>query len=197
MSAPAPRTDGDARRPSPPPPRVPAVTVGRIVWSAIAGAAVAALLWYLGVDAYFALALGLLTLTLGIVWAAFRGSATVPWPAPEDALPAGTRSDVARLAWAFQNHRGSVREPAVRAVRELASRRLARHGLDLGSEADRSAVVAAVGPAAYDALVPPGGILPSAAALAACLDSLDALDAPGERGSAAPSPKRRTGHPTP
>jgi hypothetical protein len=173
------------------------ISVAGVVWSAIAGAAVAALLWYLGVEVYFSIALGLLIVALCVVWAAFRGSATVPWPITEQAPTAGTRSDVARLAWAFRTHRGSVREPAIRAVRELASRRLARHGLDLAAEADRDKIVATIGSAAYDALVAPGGILPSAAALSACLDALDALDRLGIPTKKLGTPSKRTGHPTP
>ncbi|MGA0565929.1 hypothetical protein ACO2Q7_01195 [Rathayibacter sp. KR2-224] len=151
------------------------VTGGRATASAVAGVIIAALLWYFGVDLGFACAVGVLAVAIGLAWAAYSGPSAVRWPLERPAPRPGARSDVARLAWAFQMHRGSVREPAFKAVRELAVLRLARFGLDLSSAGDRASVVALIGEQAYAALNPASGILPSSQQLQLCLDTLDRL----------------------
>jgi hypothetical protein len=158
-------------------PPEPGMTPGRMTTALIAGVLVGALLWYFGVDLGFACALGVLTVAIGLAWAAYSGPSAVRWPLERPAPRPGTRSDVARLAWGFQMRRGSVREPGFKAVRELAAVRLARHGLDLSSSADHAAIVAAIGERSYAALNPVRGILPSAGQLQVCLDALDRLDA--------------------
>lgn len=158
---------------SPPEPRV---TPGRVVGALVAGAAIGVLLWYFGVDLGFACALGLLTVAIGLAWAAYSGPSAVRWPLERPSPRPGTRSDVARLAWGFQMRRGSVREPGFKAVRELAAVRLARFGWDLSSQHDRAAIVSAIGERSYEALHPVRGILPSAGRLQLCLDALDRLD---------------------
>lgn len=168
-------------------PRLPGMTAGRVVAATAAAAVVGLLLWYFGVDAAFAVALGVLTLAIGLVWTAYTGPSAVRWPVERPVPLAGSRSDVARLAWGFQMRHGSVREQGFKAVRELAELRLARAGFELYSDADRDAIVAAVGEAAYAALNPTRGILPSAAALQSTLDALDRLDA--AIGIGAPTPQ--------
>lgn len=153
------------------------LTRGRAVGAAVAGVLVAATLWYFGVDLGFACAIGLLAVAIGLAWAAYSGPSAVHWPVERPSPRPGIRSDVGRLAWAFRMHRGSVREPAFKAVRELAMVRLARLGLDLSSPADGEAIAALLGRTAYEAVVPAHGILPSAPRLQLCLDALDRLPA--------------------
>lgn len=151
------------------------LTRGRAIGAGIAGLLVGTILWYFGVDLGFACAVGVFAVAIGLAWAAYSGPSAVRWPIERPAPRPGTRSDVGRLAWAFRVHRGSVREPAFKAVRELAAVRLARTGLDLSSPDDRAAIVALLGEPAYRAVVPVRGILPSAARLQLCLDVLDRL----------------------
>jgi hypothetical protein len=157
------------------PGRRPGLTPGRAIGAGIAGLLIGAMLWYFGVDLGFACAIAVLAVAIGLAWAAYSGPSAVRWPMERPAPRPGARSDVGRLAWAFRMHRGSVREPAFKAVRELAAVRLARSGLDLSSPDDRAAIVALLGEAAYQAVVPVHGILPSVARLQLCLDILDRL----------------------
>ncbi|HWD61816.1 MAG TPA: hypothetical protein VG369_04915 [Humibacter sp.] len=154
------------------------LTGGRIAASIIVGVLAAALLWFFGVDTWFSVAVGCLIIAVGLAWAAYSGPSAVKWPQEKPSPLPGTRSDVTRLAWAFQGRRGSVREPGFRAVRELGVRRLARHGLDVDTQEDRAAVVALIGEQAYAALHPVRGILPSFGALTHCVDALEAIDRP-------------------
>lgn len=151
---------------------------GRITASIVVGVLAGALLWLFGVDTWFAVAAGFLITAIGLAWAAYSGPSAVKWPQEKPSPLPGTRSDVVRLAWALQGRRGSVREPGFRALRELASQRLARHGLDLAAEEDRAAIVALIGEPAYAALHPVRGILPSFGAVTNCLTALEAIDRP-------------------
>lgn len=152
------------------------ITGGRVAASIVVGIIAAAVLWIFGVDAWFAVAVGCLLVTVGLVWAAYSGPTDVKWPEKKPTPLPGTRSDVARLAWAFQGRHGSIREPGFRAVHDLASRRLARHGLDIDSPHDHAAVVALIGEQAYVTLHPRKGILPSFPAITHCVDALEAMD---------------------
>ena len=156
------------------------MTIGRIVGSLVAGAALAAGIWLLGVDAWFAAALGCLLALVCVAWFVLAGAqtASAKWPQRAIEPRLGARTDVSWLAWAFHQNKGSVREQGLAAVRALAVRRLARRGLDLLDPCDRDDIVALLGEDAYRTITPAGGIMPSLRAVERCLDAVEALEGP-------------------
>lgn len=157
------------------------MSTGRIVGSLIAGAVLAIGIWFLGVDAWFAAALGGLLAIVCVTWGVLTHTqtASAKWPARAMEPRPGARSDVSWLSWAFRQHKGQVREQGFSAVRSLAERRLARRGLDLFSPADRASIVALLGEDAYRTVVPAGGVMPSLRAIERCLDTLESLEGAG------------------
>ncbi|WP_240977195.1 hypothetical protein [Planctomonas sp. JC2975] len=157
------------------------MTVRRIVGSSVAGLILGAGLWLLGVDAWFAAAMGVLLALICVMWGVFRSDdeSSLVWATPSREPRPGSRTDVARLAPMFQQNRGSVREQGFAAVRALAQSRLDRHELRLGDPADRERIVALIGQSAYATLTPHHGIMPSLRAVEQCLDALDVLGAQG------------------
>lgn len=164
-------------------------SVGRVIALALCGAGVGAASWVLGLDAFFAVALGVLLAALGVAWGALAGTPAPLWADEPEARPAGARDDVARLAWPLRSRRGQVQESAYKRMRALARARLARHGVNLDGEGGLAAAGALIGPAACRALHAPGGRLPSLGAIEACLDALERLD--GAAGAGPPVPVRR------
>ncbi|WP_029292239.1 hypothetical protein, partial [Cellulomonas sp. HZM] len=61
----------------------------------------------------------------------------------------GVRGDVQDLAWGAVGRDGRLGERALRRLRETATVRLARHGVDLADPADAERARALVGPSAY------------------------------------------------
>ncbi|MHA7986477.1 hypothetical protein ACX9R5_11770 [Rathayibacter sp. CAU 1779] len=157
------------------------MTVRRIVGSSVAGLIVGAGLWFLGVDAWFAGALGVLLALICLMWGIFRSDdeSSLVWATPSREPRPGSRTDIARLAPMFQQSRGSVREQGFAAVRALAQARLDRYDLRLGDPADRERIVALIGQSAHATLTPQHGVMPSLRAIEQCLDALDVLGARG------------------
>ena len=128
----------------------------------------------------------------GLVVPLLDAGADAEWP-PAPARPRdGRRLDVAVLTWSLAGRDGRVSETAVRRVREIAVRRLARAGLPLSAgltgptgergELERAAAAEALGTRAWAALTAPSGSLPTVADVAACVRALDrVLDRPPEK----------------
>lgn len=156
------------------------MTIGRIVGSVVAGAALGVGIWLLGIEAWFAAALGCLLALVCVTWFVLSAeqTASATWPSRAIEPRPGARTDVSWLAWAFRQNKGSVREQGLTAVRALAARRLARRGLDLGNPGDRDDIVALLGEDAYRTIIPAGGIMPSLRAVEHCLDAVEALEGP-------------------
>jgi hypothetical protein len=120
---------------------------------------------------------------LGVVVPLLDAGRDAEWPAAPVRPRDGRRLDVAVLTWSLAGRDGRVSEAALRRVREIAVRRLARVGLPLSAgltgpadqrgEAERAAAAEALGPRAWAALTAPSGSLPSIADIAACVRALE------------------------
>jgi hypothetical protein len=114
----------------------------------------------------FALAAGLAYVTVALVGAGAVAGLLVltrfePRPDPSFDRPRfdrrhGARGEVQELAWAMVARDGRVSERVLRRVREVATTRLARHGLDLADPADERAVQELVGSKAFRTLTRTG-----------------------------------------
>lgn len=156
------------------------MSAARIIGSVIAGAVLAIAIWLLGVEAWFAAALGFLLAVVCLTWFVLTRTktASAKWPSRAIEPRPGARTDVAWLAWGFRQHKGAVREQGISAVRGLAAKRLARRGLVLGDDRDRDGIVALIGEDAYRTITPVGGVMPSLKAVERCLDRLESLEGP-------------------
>jgi len=148
--------------------------VGAALWtvSAVLAALVA---WDLGLDVGHAVLLGALVAGAGTLQLTMPELETPELPEPAGYARDGVRQEVASLTYAMRGEKGAVRESVVLRIRDLAARRLARHGLELDRQDDTERIEALLGPAA--GVLVRGQTRPSASAIAACLDALDALDA--------------------
>ncbi|MCV2392913.1 hypothetical protein OEB99_01205 [Actinotalea sp. M2MS4P-6] len=151
------------------------------LWGAAVGAAGLATL--VGLAAIDVLVIGLAALAVGLVVPRLDVDTDPGWPRPRPHERHGARAEVAALTWSLAGRDGRVSEPAVRRLRTVAERRLARAGLPLSAgfvgpadargAAERAAARAALGDRAWDALTMPGGRLPPAADVAACVRALE------------------------
>ena len=166
------------------------LTTTRVIVLCVAGALIAFGCWFFGVDAWYAAGFALVFVALGIAWACLGGAEVPDWSEDDADAPAGMRDDVVRLAWSLRTHKGQVREPAYKRMRQIARVRLAPHQLDIDDPGDQPAIEDMIGAWAYRALHTPGGRLPSLAAVENCLTALDDLVAdPGpSRNHALPEP---------
>ncbi|WP_182112483.1 MULTISPECIES: hypothetical protein [unclassified Actinotalea] len=188
-------------------PALPRWALPRWAWPFVAAVVAGLVGAGVGLRPVDALLVGLVTLVLATVWLALPGGQEDPWRPgrPDDA--AGTRSELSVLTWAFVGRDGRVSEAAVRHLRGLAGRRLAR--LDLADVDDltplpagalpdeardraRARARAALGDRAWAALTASGGWMPSLADVAHCVDVIERLGAPAP----AEPPARPTEGPT-
>ncbi|CAM5786489.1 hypothetical protein [Cellulomonas persica] len=147
------------------------------------------LVWREGLGLLAGLALGLMagftvwsSLVLGIAVAAFVVVATrletdpdPEWDRERNVRPAGSRGDLQDLAWSMVGRDGRAGERAMRRLRETATVRLARHGVDLADPEQSEAVAALVGRRAAATLARRSAPLPSVADLTHTLGALEAL----------------------
>jgi hypothetical protein len=156
------------------------MSVRRAVLTALASAAFGFVLWFFGLDLWYAIGAALAAAAVGVLWLALPQRGAPDWPEhPAERAP-GVRDDVVRLAWSLRMHKGSVHEPAYKRLRAVATERLARAGLTID---DDDAVRRLLGPRAASALHPREGRLPSFGAVVHCLDALDDLDRTTAAGS--------------
>jgi hypothetical protein len=145
----------------------------------LAGLAIAAFCWYLGVNAWHSILLGC-AITVTALALLVGGSAPdardLSWRPGKRASREGSRSDIASLSASLRSGWGFVGLSAERRLQQIARRRLALEGLDLKNAEHRSAIEQHIGTPAYRVLVRPGGRLPRLRALLSCLDALDAID---------------------
>ncbi len=161
-------------------------------WRPLVGAVViAAIAMLLGLYLGDALLVGLVTGVVLLAVVALRAAEQDTWPAESREDTAGTRPDVTHLTWTFIGLDGRVSEAAVRRLRIDASRRLAQNGIaipggvragtDVAPGLDdelRERARAALGDRAWRILTKPGGVMPSLAEIAHCVDVVESL-APG------------------
>ncbi|GEA85742.1 hypothetical protein [Cellulomonas gelida] len=147
------------------------------------------LVWREGVGVLVGVGLGLMagftwwsSIVLGIAVAAFVVVVTRLEPDPEPdwererhVRPDGSRGDLQDLAWSMVGRDGRAGERAMRRLRETATVRLARHGVDLADPEQLDAVVALVGRRAAQTLTRRSAPLPSVADLTFTLGVLEAL----------------------
>lgn len=136
------------------------------------------LAWFLGVDVWHAILVGCAAM-VGITAFLVGGAPEIrdlSWR-PRYRNTEGARSELANLAHSLRPQRGVVGLAAERRLRDLAARRLALHGLDLQSAADREATERLIGTRAYQLLVRPDATRRAKLrTVIRCLDLLDALD---------------------
>ena len=156
----------------------------------------AALLGVIGLRPGDALLVGLVTLVVGVVMVAGRAAEQNEWPDAEPEETVGARREVSALTWSFFGVDGRVAEPAVRRLRAVAVRRLARRGVvlpnglrqrqarsdpappprtDPADDALQDEARALLGERAWTILTAPGGWLPSLQDVAHCVEVIERL----------------------
>lgn len=167
------------------------------VWPLVLAVVVGLAVRTLGMTASDAVLIAVVTLVLALVRVTADAGRSYPWPVARPVEAPGTRREISALSWSFIGREGRVSEAAVRRLREVAARRLARHGvvvpLDLGAQhappperaADLDRARAMLGERAWRALRTTGG-LPSLGDISHCVDVLERLapGAPGEEPAA-------------
>lgn len=143
--------------------------------------------------------IGLIALVVGLVSVAVGAAEEHEWPDHELEELDGTRRELSSLTWSFIGREGRVAEPAVRRLRTVAARRLARRGVLLpdglirrsaGQTAStlvlddsQRAARELLGERVWDILTAPGGRLPSLSDVTYCVSVIERLgpDHPSER----------------
>lgn len=125
----------------------------------------------------------LAALAVGLVLAGLDVGDDAGWPCSRSHERHGRRAEVATITWSLARQGGQVAEPAVRRLRSVAERRLARAGMPLSAgfvgradargESERGAARAALGERAWTALTAPGGRLPTRADVDAGVRALE------------------------
>jgi hypothetical protein len=87
----------------------------------------------------------------------------------------GARGEVQDLAWAMVGRDGRVSERSLRRVHEVASVRLARHGLDLADPADEQDIQGLVGSGAFRTLTRTGSPRPKMSEVRHAVDALERI----------------------
>ena len=87
----------------------------------------------------------------------------------------GARGELQDFAWAMVARDGRVSERMMRRVREIASARLARHGLDLSDPADERAIEELVGSHVFRTLTRTGSPRPKMSEIRHAVDALDRI----------------------
>jgi len=145
--------------------------------------------------------------------AAGRADPALRWPRARPPAGDGTRREVSMLTWAFGGRPGTVSEEAVRRLRADATRRLARHGVVLpeglnartartAAPADVARARSLLGALPWSVLTSPGGVMPTLAETARCVEAVERLDPAAaatdrpERTARPEPPARPEGHPS-
>ena len=147
-------------------------------------------LWALGLHPPDALIAGLVVLVLTTVLVSLDVGEDDDWVEGRTEESDGTRREISALTWSFVGRDGRVSETAVRRLRAVATRRLARLGVVVpgglrqpGSttpapddpEEHRERARTLLGDRAWRLLTGPGGLLPSLADVAHCIDAIERL----------------------
>lgn len=135
--------------------------------------------------------IGLLALVVGVVSVAVGAGEDHLWPDSELEETDGTRREISALTWSFIGREGRVAEPAVRRLRVVAARRLARRGVVLPRglirrgvgrnpspaelDDDQRTARELLGERAWTILTAPGGRLPSLADVTHCVTVIEQL----------------------
>ncbi|MCL3861650.1 hypothetical protein [Actinotalea sp. K2] len=154
---------------------------------ALTGAVVGLGTVLVGIPLRDGLVLGGATFVLVTAAVILTAGAEHDWPEHDPEATDGVRRDVAALTWTFVGRDGRVSEAAVRRLRLVAARRLARHGVHLETgragaqlrpdQMDPQQVAAArelLGERAWRTLMPTGG-LPSLREITHCVEILEML----------------------
>jgi hypothetical protein len=164
-----------------------------------AGAALALICWYFGVDVWHSILLGCALIVIGFACLVGSNSADaheLNWHPGRRSSREGSRNEIANLSRGLRSGWGFIGLTADRRLHVIASRRLALEGLDLSNPQDQLAIEQLIGPQAYRILRSNSGRLPTLRALLHCLDMLDATDSthypqpqpPSRRWGRGPSP---------
>lgn len=149
----------------------------------------------LGMRVVDALLIGLVTLVLAVVGFNLDRGLVNEWPPADLEEYDGTRREISALTWSFVGRDGRVSEAAVRRLRAVATRRLARQGVVVpggvrpparrpaGDPSPADAPVdeptrrarELLGERAWATLTGSGGWMPSLHDVAACVDRLERL----------------------
>jgi hypothetical protein len=157
------------------------------IGAGVLGAVTATVLWLVGLSWPFAVAFGIVGVTLAIIGTGLT-DADVPVAPRVDPPPrAGQRSDIAQVSWSLRparpgSGRFGIRErpvhgAGVRRLRRFAARRLAGHGLDLADPGDRAELSRVLGSDVASVLTSRSDDV-SLTTINACLDALDAFEQP-------------------
>lgn len=117
----------------------------RVAAVIIAGVVTSGLLWFVGVAAGFALAVGALVMVAIVVIQAFAGIQAPEWDGEPARTRPGARSDIVKLSWAMRHVRGEVSDAGLKRTRAFATGRLARLGYDVDAPDDRALLLELLG----------------------------------------------------
>ncbi|MGO1318483.1 MAG: hypothetical protein ACTMIR_15850 [Cellulomonadaceae bacterium] len=140
-------------------------------------ALVGVLAWYAGFEPWQAVVVAVAAVTVLLAWAAAPEWTPAVWARAEQKRPDGVRDDIDQLAWSLGASGSTVHESAVRSLRILAARRLARAGLDLADPADTDRIAELIGPTALATMQLGSGRTPTLRQVSECLDALEAVPA--------------------
>lgn len=150
--------------------------VWRLVWregaGLLAGVLVGLMAWFTW---WSSLVLGIAVAAFVAVATRLRSDPDPEWERERHVRPDGARGDLQDLAWSMVGRDGRAGERAMRRLRESATVRLARHGVDLADPEQAEAVVALVGRRAAATLARRSAPLPSVADLTHTLGVLEEL----------------------
>jgi hypothetical protein len=144
-----------------------------------AGAAIALICWYFGVDAWHAILLGCaitVTALACLVGSTVPDALDLNWRPGRRTSREGSRNDIASLARGLRSGWGFVGLTAALRLQVIARRRLSLEGLDLNNPQHQAAIERLIGRPAYRVLMTRNGRLPTLRGLIHCLDMLDAVD---------------------
>ena len=109
------------------------------------------------------------------------------WPRVPTGSRDGARDQISALSWAFMTRDETISARGLQAVRQVASTRLALHGVDLDDPAQEPAARALLGDASYDLLRSPHTA--TMAQVGRCIDRLAEIT-PTRTPSPTPSPSQ-------
>jgi hypothetical protein len=141
-------------------------------WRPVAGLLVGAVAaWAAGLSVPTSVLLGLLVAAGVLLLTRLDGTPDPGWERERSARRHGARGEVQDLAWAMVGRDGRIGERVLRRLREVARRRLARHGLTLEDPAAEQLL----GTRALRTLTRTASPLPTVADVRHTLDVLDRL----------------------
>ena len=160
---------------------------GRFVGAFVVAVLAAGVCWYIGMDVWHSVTVGVGSAAVGLAWVALPEHRSADWPdddAPTVASTSGGR-ELRKLSALLRPRYGRVGPDALARVRALARHRLSLRQLDLNDPSHRMGIEQLIGSAAYATLCRPGRWPPLLRSVVHCLDMLDRLDP--ERSSPAPA----------